>query len=257
MEPEAASLFIIMLLAGAAFLAGAMDSIAGGGGLISLPALLLTGISPQLAVGTNKFSAGVGCSLSVYLFAQAKLIDWPLAFKGIFFSLFGAFLGAKAAIALPPDLLGKTFTVMLPLIAIVCLKPQKKDAGTSQEAITFSMSKIIFICTSIGVYDGFFGPGTGTLMILGLFRILKMNLVKASGTAKVFNLASNISGLVTFMIGGYVIFSIAIPMALASIAGNYVGTKLAITKGAHLIRRILPISLTALFITLFLQYFTN
>ena len=92
MELEAAPFFIILLLAAAAFAAGAIDSIAGGGGLISLPALLLTGMSPQLAVGTNKFSAGVGCSLSVYLFGKAKLIDWQLALKGIAFSLFGAFL---------------------------------------------------------------------------------------------------------------------------------------------------------------------
>lgn len=257
MELEAAPLLIIVLLAAAAFLAGTIDSIAGGGGLISLPALLLTGISPQLAVGTNKFSASIGCSLSVYLFGKAKLIDWKLALKGIAFSLLGAFLGAKAALALPPDILGKVFTIMLPLIAIVCLKPQKKKQTNASQTTDFSMPKVMAICMSIGMYDGFFGPGTGTLMILGLFRVLKMDLVKASGTAKVFNLASNISGLVTFMVGGYVLYSIAIPMALASIAGNYIGTKLAITKGAGFIRRILPISLAALFITLFLQYFSG
>ncbi len=256
MELEAAPLLIILLLALAAFLAGTIDSIAGGGGLISLPALLLTGMSPQLAVGTNKFSAAVGCSLSVYLFGKAKLIDWKLAFKGIAFSLFGAFLGAKAALALPPDTLGKAFTIMLPLIAIVCLRPQKKNLEAEQVP-DFSMPKVIAICFSIGMYDGFFGPGTGTFMILGLFRVLKMDLVKASGTAKVFNLTSNISGLVTFMFSGYVLYSIAIPMAVASIAGNYVGTRLAITKGAGFIRRILPISLAALFITLFMQYFFN
>lgn len=256
MEFESISFLMIGLLAFAAFAAGTIDSIAGGGGLISLPALLLTGMSPQFAVGTNKFSAGVGCSISVIMFGRAKLIDWKLAAKGIFFSLFGAFIGAKAALALPPDILGKTFTIMLPLIAIVCLKPQKKDTTGTRET-SYSMPKIIGICMCIGMYDGFFGPGTGTLMILGLFRVLKMELVMASGTAKVFNLASNISGLVTFMVSGHVFYTIAIPMAAASIAGNYLGTRLAITKGASFIRRILPISLAALFITLFLQYFTN
>lgn len=254
MELEAAPLLIILLLATAAFLAGTIDSIAGGGGLISLPALLLTGMSPQLAVGTNKFSASMGCSLSVYLFGKAKLIDWKLAYKGIAFSLLGAFIGAKVALALSPDVLGKAFTIMLPLIAVICLRPQKKNIEGEQET-DFSMPKVIAICFSVGMYDGFFGPGTGTFMILGLFKILKMDLVKASGTAKVFNLASNISGLVTFMVSGYVLFSIAIPMAAASIAGNYVGTRLAITKGAGFIRRILPISLAALFITLFVRYF--
>lgn len=255
MEFESASLLVVCLLAAAAFAAGAMDSIAGGGGLISLPAILIAGMPAQLAVGTNKFSAGIGCSISVVLFARARLIDWKLACKGIVFSLLGAFLGAQAALALPPDILGKIFAILLPFIAIVCLRPQKKKDLESPASPSYSMPKILFICGCIGIYDGFFGPGTGTLMILGLFRGLKMDLVMASGTAKVFNLASNLSSLVTFMAGGHIIYSIAIPMAIASVAGSFIGTRLAIVNGASFIRKILPVSISALFITLFIQYF--
>lgn len=254
-DPVSLGLLPLSFLVAAAFFAGIVDSVAGGGGLISLPATLLVGIPPHMALGTGKFMASVGTTASFITYARNGAIAWRIAAVGVVFSLLGSIGGSKTALFLDNDFLGKAILFLLPVAAVMTFLPvrkrqQQKDASGP---VLFILTPLI--CGAIGFYDGFFGPGTGSFMLLSLHFFLSLNLVAASGTAKAFNLASNISSLVIFVISGKVFYYAAIPMALANMAGNIIGSRLALSKGPTLIRRMLLFSLALLFATLVWRYF--
>lgn len=257
MESEIISLGLpaLLFLMASAFFAGFIDSMAGGGGLISLPATLLAGIPPQLALGTNKFMASAGTTFAFITYARNNMIVWRVAAIGLFFSLAGSAAGSKTALYLSNEALGKVLIFMLPLAALLTFMPvgRARQADTPGAAALYIATPLV--CAAIGFYDGFFGPGTGTLMLLSLHFFLGLDLVKASGTTKVFNLASNVSSLVVFLINGKVLFLAALPMAAANVAGNILGSRLAIKRGSGLIRKVLLLSLALLFATLVWRYY--
>lgn len=249
------SLHVMLFLLVAAFAAGFIDSMAGGGGLISLPAVLLVGIPPHLALGTSKFMASVGTTVSFITYARNKVVVWRVAAVGIFFSFLGSAAGSECALHLSNEVLGKVIIFLLPVAAFLTFAPLRGEERP--EKLSGAPLYIItpIICTVIGFYDGFFGPGTGSFMLIALHFLLGLNLVKASATSKSFNLASNISSLVIFLINGKVLFLVAIPMALANVAGNIAGTRLALRRGPQLIRKALLVSLLLLFSTLIWRYY--
>ena len=257
LDPLHIGFFALSFLAVAAFLAGLIDSVAGGGGLISLPATLLAGVPPQLALGTGKFMAAMGTTASFITYARNGAVIWRLAAIGAFFSLAGSVVGSYTVLFVDNALLGKIILVLLPIAALFTFMPVKRDRPQK-----IPNSKIVYvitplICTGIGFYDGFFGPGTGSFMLLALHLFLGLGLVAASGTAKAFNLASNISSLVVFLLNGKVYFFIALPMALANVAGNIIGSRMALRGGPQVIRRMLLVSLALLFISLAWRYAGN
>ena len=165
---------IILFCTCAAFVAGFIDSIAGGGGLITIPALLLSGLPPQLALGTNKVGCCLGTGVAMLNFARSNLILWRLALLGVGFSLVGAGIGTELALYISPDLLGKVLVLLLPFAMLATLMPkkeQKKPPLTSGRRY-WILAPLCFLI--VGIYDGFFGPGAGTLMImlLGLFAFI-------------------------------------------------------------------------------------
>ncbi|KAF2956283.1 TSUP family transporter [Marinitoga sp. 38H-ov] len=230
------------------FLAGFVDSIAGGGGLISLPAYLFIGLPSHYALATNKLSSSIGTTISTLRYAKGKAIIFEIGIFSVVFSFLGSFLGARLALILSDNILKVVLAILIPLAAVFIMfrKPIKyKEQRISHiKKIVFS-SLIGFI---IGMYDGFFGPGTGTFLIILYVSILSLDHVKASGTAKIVNLASNISALITFIIGGKVFFSIGLPAAFFGIAGNWVGSGLALKNGSKIIKPIMIIVLILLFI---------
>lgn len=254
-EPLYLGLLPLAFLTAAAFFAGIIDSVAGGGGLISLPATLLVGIPPHMALGTGKFMASVGTTASFITYARNGAVAWRIAAVGVSFSLIGSIGGSKTALFLDNDLLGKTILFLLPVAAVMTFLPVRKrqQQTDAKGPVLYILTPLI--CFAIGFYDGFFGPGTGSFMLLSLHFFLSLNLVAASGTAKAFNLASNISSLVIFIINGKVFYYAAIPMALANMAGNVIGSRLALSKGPVLIRRMLLFSLALLFVSLVWRYF--
>lgn len=245
----------LLFLMAAAFFAGFIDSMAGGGGLISLPATLIAGIPPHLALGTGKFMASAGTTFAFITFARNNMIVWRVAAIGLFFSLAGSAAGSKTALYLSGDVLGKVLLFLLPVAAAVTFMPKRRILREYSPSPTALYLITPLVCTAIGFYDGFFGPGTGTLLLLSLHFFLGMDLLKASGTTKVFNLASNISSLAVFLLSGKVLFMAAIPMALANVAGNLIGSRLAVRRGSSLIRKVLLFSLTLLFATLVWRYY--
>jgi hypothetical protein len=245
---------MIALLAAVSFAAGFIDSIAGGGGLLLLPALLLSGLPPQLAMGTNKFAStfGTGAALTNYI-RHGKVV-WRIGALGIFLSLGASMLGSRAVLHVDEQVVGRMVVLLLP-IAILATLARKPSHGEREPSTTRIFLVVPVVCAALGFYDGFFGPGTGSFFILAFTALLGLDFVRASATTKFFNLASNLGALVVFTAAGKVSLIVGIPLALANIAGNQFGSTLALRRGAGLVRVFLVVSLSVLLATLGLKYF--
>ena len=227
-------LFICPLI----FLGGFVDSVAGGGGLITLPAYLMAGLPVHLAAGTNKVVNGSGSAIaSVKYFRSGKIQLRPSLWAAAG-ALAGASFGARIAMHLSDRVLQGLMLVALPVVAVFLVV--KKDFGKDPEERDHSRQYIVLVSLAIGLavgcYDGIVGPGTGTLLIMAFTALLHMDMVTASGSAKVANVASNVASAVAFILGGQVMWSIVLPAAACSILGNYCGARYAIRGGGQRIR---------------------
>ena len=217
------------------FLASVVDAIAGGGGLISLPAYTLAGLNYDFASGNNKFSSTFGTlTATIRYYRSGKLLPVPAAIAAAT-ALPGSWLGTRAAMALGNRAMQGFMVFAIPVVgALVLLKG--KGPGRSRAITRRDYPVCAAIGLVIGFYDGFFGPGTGTFLILLFTSLLGMDMVSASATAKPVNLLSNIASLVTRIAAGNVLFALAIPAMCCSVAGGWLGARLALTRGARFIR---------------------
>jgi uncharacterized protein len=252
-----ATLNMLLIICPLIFIAGFIDSIAGGGGIISLPAYLFIGLPIHFALGTNKFSSSIGTVFSTFRFMRSGKVHYKSAVFSIFGALLGSFLGAKAALALDDRYLRYFLIVSLPVIAVFILT--KRGFGEQNKAVIISNTKLVVLSALsgliIGAYDGFFGPGAGAFLILIYTTILGFNITVASGNAKIVNLASNISAVFTFMIGGKVAFAVGIPAALFGILGNWIGAGLAVKNGARIIKPVFVCVVVLLFLKISIDLF--
>lgn len=250
------TLSMVLMCVTASYLAGILDSIAGGGGLITLPAMLLAGVPPHATLGTGKFASTLGTSVSLANYARNNLVVWRTAPVGIASSLIGSWIGSLFALYLDPAVLGKIMVMLLPVGMLITLIPKKQKTSTQVTldgmAYWLALGVLGFM---VGGYDGFFGPGAGSFFILALHWVLNMGLIEASATSKVFNLASNIGSVIPFMWHSEVAYKLAIPMSLASMAGHWTGSKLAIKSGSAVVKKFLFVSLSLLMASLIYQYF--
>lgn len=220
------------------FFSGLVDSIAGGGGLISVPAYFFAGIPAHFALGTNKFSSAIGTSFSTFRFIKNKKYHLLAALVSIVSAFIGSALGARLVLELDERVIQIILVITLPIIGIYLMT--RRGFGKEDTKKELPMAKVILLSILsaflIGAYDGFYGPGTGTLLILFYTGFIGFDLTTASGNAKIVNLTSNIAALITFIIHGKVLFLIGLPAALCSMAGHWIGSGLAIKKGAKVIR---------------------
>lgn len=229
---------IIVFLLISGFFASFIDSIVGGGGLVSLPALILTGIPPSVALGTNKFASSMSSLTSTISYFRSGKIN--LRVVGYLFplSLAGSVAGAFTVRQVPSDFLRPTVVILLILVTVYTVF--KKSWG-SETTFTRHSRKSGFLTVLaalvIGFYDGFFGPGTGSFLIFA-FLLLRFDFVAASGNAKVLNFASNIGALVTFLFMHSIYFSYGLIMGLSMILGAAVGSQFAIRKGVLFVKPI-------------------
>lgn len=239
------------------FLAGFVDSIAGGGGLISLPAYLFIGVPSHFALGTNKLSSTIGTIFSVLRYAKGRAIIYYVGIPSVIGALIGSHLGAKIALSLSTGTLKVVLTFLIPVAAVFVLLSRTNERSSSKDDKALSNNKFkelkkylisFIIGLTIGLYDGFFGPGTGTFLIILYVSVLNIDHVSASGTAKIVNLSSNIGALSTFIIGGKVLYTLGLPAALFGILGNWIGSGLALKKGTKIIKPIMLGVLLMLFI---------
>lgn len=232
------------------FLAGFVDSIAGGGGLISLPAYLAAGIPAHFAIATNKMSSTMGTVISTARYARNGYIKMKLSLLAALFAIIGSTLGAHLSMLSSERLLKGMLLVVLPVVAFYVLK--NKDLGDSGEIDSVPTRKMLLITIGaaliIGCYDGFYGPGTGTFLLLVLTGIAKMDVRSASGTTKVINLASNIAALATFLLNGKVLIPLGLASGLFCIAGHYLGSGLVVKNGLKVVRPVVLVVLICLFI---------
>jgi len=233
------------------FLSGLVDSIAGGGGLISLPAYYLAGFSPIYALGNNKFASAFGTSLSAYKYAKTGNVFWPVAIFSAIGCLVGAAGGTTLATVLDENILKLIVLIALPCVAIFLAmsKGLGKDGSQMKEYSKTTVAAIsLAIGLAIGFYDGLIGPGTGTFLILLFCGILGMDMLKAGGCAKIANLASNVASVLVVLRGGQIVYAVAIPAMLAAMLGNWMGSRIAIKGGAKRIRSVIYVVLVLLFI---------
>jgi len=237
-----------------AFLAALMDAIAGGGGLISLPAYLAAGLPPVLASGSNKFSAMFGSLTATYRFARSGQLPWVPALLAVAGALPGSYMGAELLKHVSDQWMRTFLLFALPAAGLLLIFGR---IGKGEEKpVTRGMLAICpLIGLTVGFYDGFFGPGTGTILILLFTGLVKMDMVRASGAAKLVNLASNVAAMVSLVIGGKVLFQLAVPAMVCSAVGGYIGAKLALVVGAKLIRMVMVGVLALLLVKLVLDYF--
>jgi len=234
------------------FLAGFVDSVAGGGGLISLPAYLFCGIPAHMASGTNKVVNSIGTSVAAGKYIKSGKINLRFAVIAAVFALLGSAIGTETAVFLSEKVLKIIILCALPVAAVILTV--KKDFGR-EDAIKprdYKRSTEYALCALIGLfigcYDGMVGPGTGTFMIMAFTAVMGMDLLTSSGCAKVGNLASNIASAVVWIINGHVYWALVIPAALCNVLGNYLGARYAIKGGSKRIRSMIFVVLGLLFI---------
>ncbi|GAA3724183.1 TSUP family transporter [Salinicoccus jeotgali] len=227
---------VILLIIVLGFLAAFIDAVVGGGGLIAIPALLATGISPATALGTNKLASSFGSLTSSLRFLRARHVDFKMVMKLSPISFIFSILGALTAVYTPGEVLKPLVLAMLFIVLIYTLL--KKDWGEVERHAVFTPRKIILLIifvVLIGFYDGFMGGGTGSfLMFLMLFT--GFDFLRSAGNAKVLNFASNIGALILFIVMGEVNYTYGLIMGASMILGSYAGAHMAITKGSGYVK---------------------
>ncbi|MGH8072488.1 MAG: TSUP family transporter [Lysobacter sp.] len=239
---------VIALLMGVAFVAGVIDAIAGGGGLLTIPALMAAGMSPVHAIATNKLQSSFGTASAVVAFARKGRIDFRRFLKPAIGAFLGSAVGAWVLQRVDPTFLAGLIPVLLILMVIYFTVAPK--ASEEDRHSRLGIGALVGIVTTIGFYDGFFGPGAGSFLTTALVALFGLGLVSATAHAKLLNLASNIAALITLMIGGQVMWMIGLLMAVASIAGGQVGAHLTLRIGGRMIRPLLVIMALALTVKL-------
>ena len=232
-------LWVVLLIGVGVFCASFMDAIAGGGGLISLPVYLLAGLPAHYALGTNKLSSCIGTVASTFRYLKNGFVDWGLAIPSVLWALLGSHLGTSLQIRIDEQYLKYMLLIVLPVVAVVLLR-QKRFPEEKGEMKPWLRHGIVWAASLVlGAYDGFYGPGTGTFLLLVFCNCAKMDLRTASGNVKAVNLASNFGALITSAMAGKVLFPIGLIAAVFSIAGHYLGAGVPIKNGAKIVKPVI------------------
>lgn len=223
------------VLAGAGFLAGFIDSIAGGGGIITVPALLAVGLPPHLALGTNKLQSSFGSLTAAIHYSSKGLVVLSETLLGVALTAVGAAAGTIVIQRISPGMLRHAIPVLLVAVFIYLLKsPEVAEEGRAARLGRVAFYSLFGL--SIGFYDGFFGPGTGSFWAVAFVALLGLGLKKATAHTKVMNFTSNIVSLLFFIIGGNVVFIAGLVMGGCEVAGALLGSRLVIVRGVRFVR---------------------
>lgn len=239
------------------FIAGFIDAIAGGGGLITTPAYVLAGLPMHNAIATNKLSSSMGITAATIKFARSGFINWKMAPFCAAASFFGSGIGSNLALLLSDAAFKLSMLIILPFIAFYVLKT--KNFQSKKEP--FSFSKTLFLCItiafSIGIYGGFCGAGTGTFLILLLTAVARLSLNESAGTTKIINLCINYAALAVYIINGKTMLLLGFIAGFFSMAGNYLGATAFTKKGIVFVRPTIIIVLTLFFAKIIMEFCIN
>lgn len=227
------------ILLGLAFVAGLVDAVVGGGGLVQIPALFgyLPQASPATIFGTNKIASIAGTSAAALRYARSVRIRWGAALPAALSAFAFSFLGARTVSLLPAEVIRPLVLVLLVAMAVFTL--MRKDFGSVHAPRHEGFAErfyAVLLGGAIGFYDGFFGPGTGTFLVFLFVRFFGFDFLGASAAAKVVNVATNAAALVYFGFTGNILYLVGIPMAFCNVAGAITGSRLAIRQGSGFVR---------------------
>src|SRR5919112_1142367 len=231
---------MIAALAAVSFLAGFVDAIAGGGGLLTVPALLLAGLDPAQAIATNKVQGSFAAASATYTFGRKGLIDWRTAWRFTLIAFVSGVAGALCVRFLPRPVLEALIPVLLIAIALFFASSRKvkdADAHARMTPLAFGLTAPV----AVGFYDGIFGPGAGSFYMLAFVTLLGYGVVRATAHTKLLNLASNVGSLLLYAATGAVVWPVGIAMAGASLLGAQIGSRLALRLGSRIIRPLLVV----------------
>ena len=229
-----AKMLIIVIIG--VFLGSFMDAIAGGGGIITVPTYLLAGLPAHLALGTNKLSAGLGTVASTARFIKSGYVNWKLAAPAVVLAMIGAHFGTRLQLMIPEKYLQYLLLIVLPVAAFIVLRQRKLP---EEPGVIEPKRQMAIVCTAaliVGAYDGFYGPGTGTFLLLIFCNLAKMDVRTAGGNVKLVNLASNIGSMVTSLLSGQVFVKLGLIATAAALLGHYIGSGLAIKNGSKVVK---------------------
>ena len=232
------------------FLAGFVDAIGGGGGLISLPAYILAGVPVHQAIATNKMSSTCGTALATAQFIRKGLVNWRLAIPTVLSAIVGSSVGTNLSMATEEGIMEKILFFVLPVVALVVLNPKlfhDNREGVWELGIKTWITALVSALV-VGVYDGFYGPGTGTFLIIAFTVLARMDLRTANAQAKVINLTTNITSLTIFLLNGQVVVLLGLAAAICNMAGNYLGARLALNHGGRVTKPVILLVLVLLFL---------
>jgi uncharacterized membrane protein YfcA len=244
---------VFLIVCPLVFLGGLVDSISGGGGLVSLPAYLMAGFPPQFAIATNKLSAIGGATVSSIRYYKNKFVDIGLCLPSIIAALAGSAIGSYIALMVDERILRWTLLVILPVTAFYVFRKKELNSVLPPLSQRKTILYSIIISFFIGGYDGFSGPGTGTFLIILYNGIVRLDARIASGNAKLVNLASNLSALILYLINGRVLVLLGLCTGAFNILGAYIGSGLVIHRGTKIIRYTMLVVLSLMFIKMVLD----
>ena len=245
--------WVVLLICVGVFLASFMDAIGGGGGIISLPSYLLAGMSTHFALGTNKLSSSLGTVASAYRYVRSGCVDWVLALPSIALALVGSHLGTSLQLLVAETYLQYLLLTVLPVVAAVLLRQKKLPEEPGQINKWLQRGIVWGASLIVGTYDGFYGPGTGTFLLLIFCGMGKMDVRTASGNVKLVNLASNIGALLTSLAAGKVVVAVGLISAAFSVLGHYLGAGLTIKNGSRAVRPVIFVVLGLLAVKVLLD----
>lgn len=230
------------------FLAGFVDAIAGGGGLISLPAYMFAGLPVHTAIATNKMSSSMGTTVSTIHYFRQGYVKWNICLPCIAAALIGSWTGAHVSLGLSEGVLKMIILVILPFIAFYVMRKKNLERpDVKKHPLNITILLCCFVSLVIGIYDGIYGPGTGTFLILLFTGLCRLNLQDAAGTTKVINLTTNLAALSVFLINQKVYLPLGIAAGLCNMAGNYIGSHQFSKDGTKIVRPVILLVLVIFF----------
>lgn len=247
MTPTITTYLIVLPLV---FVAGIVDSIGGGGGLIALPAYLIAGLPTHQAIATNKMGSTFGTTLTLVRFIRKGLVNFAIGVPSVVAAIIGSAIGTQISLRMDEGLLENIMLVILPVTAIIVLnKHIFKDNGETEITVNRrTMTTAIVAAFVIGIYDGLYGPGTGTFLIIAFVVAGRLGMLPANAQTKLINATTNWTSLVVYLLSGNVLLPLGIGAALSNMAGNYIGTTLALRNGSRIVRPCILCVLSLLFL---------
>lgn len=233
------------------FLASLLDAVAGGGGLVSLPAYLFAGLPPHNAIATNKLSSSIGTVASTARLIRNKCVDWPTAIPSAALALLGSIAGARLVLAIAEDAIRYIMLALIPVLAFVVLR--KRELVDDSLAPASRKHQFLVVCLAaliLGMYDGFYGPGTGTFLLLAYTQLARLPLRLAAGNMKITNLSSNLGSLAVFLFNGQAVVLLGLISAVFAVFGHFIGAGLLLKNGDRIVKPFVLTVLCLLFIRL-------